>query len=320
MFWTDAGKKEIADLKKCIIKKKIMLGFMIDGYAWWDRIFKYCHAALALCIPLISFIAKLSTTTNEELTTTVLVLSSIVAGMIKLKENLKFDKIVTLAQQQTVKYKQLYQRIEREMVKHEDRRQSEEDFLYWIKREYSGIEMADPELTHNMRKKFIALCKEKGIPFDEDMELLADLLQSEAKELAGVVIEKVVDAVVSDEDIKDYDIKNYDTKVHVDKSDAVNVKNVIDLKTMESIEMKTPVKPDVTENPSAQATAETTPEPTPDTTPHATPKIRTRPMYTNTIRARSPSSVDDRKKYKETMKNFNPSKDMQWALDRLKDV
>lgn len=288
--WTESGKQQIIDLKKMIVKKKIMLGFMIDDYSLLDRRFRYVHTALATSIPLISFINEMVTGNTDQTAMVTLVLSGIVAGMIKIKDTLKFGKIVVIAQQQTVKYKQLYQRIEREMNKHESKRESEESFIYWVNREYNNIEMADPELTHNMKKKFIELCKAKGIPYDEDMEALNNLLGDVTQELTQVVVhkatEELANAVVTYADVE------RETKKEVKE---------------EVKEAKLSSNVTVVEEEKKEKTTEKT-----------TPEQHQRRM--STIRIRSTSDEVDRKQYKETMKAFNPTEDMQWALDRLTDI
>lgn len=288
--WTESGKQQIIDLKKMIVKKKIMLGFMIDDYSLLDRRFRYVHTALATSIPLISFINEMVTGNTDQTAMVTLVLSGIVAGMIKIKDTLKFGKIVVIAQQQTVKYKQLYQRIEREMNKHESKRESEESFIYWVNREYNNIEMADPELTHNMKKKFIELCKAKGIPYDEDMEALNNLLGDVTQELTQVVVQKATEelanAVVTYADVE------RETKKEV-KEEVKEAKLSSNVTVVEEVKKE-------------KSTEKTTPE------------QHQRRM--STIRIRSTSDEVDRKQYKETMKAFNPTEDMQWALDRLTDI
>lgn len=196
--WTEAGKQQINELRKLIIKKKIMLGIMIDDYSLLDRRFRYVHTGLASLIPLISFVDETVSGNTDRTTITTIILSGVVAGMIKISNTLKFGKMVTIAQQQTVKYKQLYQRVEREMNKPDSKRETEESFIYWVNREYNNVEMADPDLTDNMKKKFIAICKEKGIPYDEDLDALTSLIAETTHELVQVVVEKVTDDVAPD--------------------------------------------------------------------------------------------------------------------------
>lgn len=292
--WSESGLQQITDLKKLIVKKKIMLGFMIDDYAWWDRKFRYLHTGLAVIIPLISFTDKMSNGTTERTSVATLMLSSVVAGMIKLKDTLKFGKIVVVAQQQTVKYKQLYQRIEREMNKQASKRETEDSFIYWVGREYNNIEMSDPELTHNMKKKFIALCKDKGIPYDEDMDAMASLLQDVTQELTQIAIQKTTD-VVADIVVRDQDI-------------------ITEEKKLSGTAVDTRVNNTAVNN---TAIDDTSINNTTSNLIHNKTHIR---RASSNLRMRSTSDEMDRTQYKETMKTFNPTEDMQWALDRLSDI
>lgn len=298
--WSDSTKHQINELRKTIVKKKIMLGFMIDDYSLLDKRFRYVHTGIAMLIPLIGFINEVTTGSTDQTALATIVLSGVVAGMIKIKDTLKFGKMVVIAQQQTVKYKQLYQRIEREMVKHETKRESEESFIYWVNREYNNIEMADPELTHNMKKKFIALCKEKGIPYDEDMEALNNLLAEGTKELTEVIVQKTItkaaDEVVTDKEVTDEENK-LDTEMGVTNSNDIKEE---DLK-------KDTDKKSVTQS---VTTAESSPQP---------PIIDKRRRISD-IRMRSTSDENDKRQYRETMKTFSTTEDMKWALDRLSDI
>lgn len=168
-MWSEATLTRIKEIKKAILKKKILLSIVIENYTRLNKIFKYLHMTIALSTPAISLFDSNVT----------LILSSIVAGMIKLKDYLKFDKIRELAKQQTIKYEQLYQRIERELNKKEDDRQIEDEFIYWITREFNHIELADPEVSHGIKKKFIDKCQELKIPYDEDIELLQILIKTD---------------------------------------------------------------------------------------------------------------------------------------------
>lgn len=302
ILWTESGKKQVNEMKKMIIKKKIMLGFMIDNYAQWDRYFRYLHTSLAVMIPLISFTNKMYSGDTEQTSTTTLVLSGIVAGMIKIKDTLKFGKVVTLAQQQTVKYKGLYKRIEDEMFKRDSKRQTEEDFIYWIGREYNNIEMADPELSHNMKKKFIDLCKAKGIPYDEDIDsmtaMLRDTTADVVQELTEVVVQKVTESI-ADRMVTDREV---DDKVKEIKDQEIKVQSV---NTAQPVNTSNPAQPVQTSNTSNLAN---TANPAQLTTSHSA------------IRLRSASDEKERTEFKETMKTFNPTEDMQWAMDRLADM
>lgn len=171
---TDLGRKKINDFKKTIIMKKIMLNYIIDSYAWWDKAYRWTHAFSALAAFMLGTADKIIGT-NDATTNLFIILAGITAVMVKVKDYLKFDKIRDLAKDQNVKYKQLFERIDRELMKPEKKQQTEDDFIYWINREFNNIEMSDPELSHSERKKFIEDCKSKGIPYDSDIELLNSL-------------------------------------------------------------------------------------------------------------------------------------------------
>lgn len=165
----------INDVKKSILKKKVLLNIIIESYSWYDRIFRYIHIGFALTAPSISFIDQLVTGNVEATSTATLVIGSVVAGMIKLKDYLKFDKLKDQAKHQTVKYHQLYQRIEKEMRKPHTTKEAEEEFISWINRELVIIESDDPDIPQSLKQKYIELCKAKGIPYDEDLDELTKL-------------------------------------------------------------------------------------------------------------------------------------------------
>lgn len=194
MSWSEGVIEAIKDTKKNILKKKVILNIIIESYSWYDRIFRYSHMTIALVAPLISFLDQMINNTVENTSTAVLVLSSIVAGMIKLKDYLKFDKLKDQAKQQTIKYQQLYQRIEREMRKTESIRQNGEEFISWITRELSIIEVDDPDLPQSLKEKYIQLCKARGIPYDEDLEALGELFAAK--------VQNVTDQYAADQTLK----------------------------------------------------------------------------------------------------------------------
>lgn len=198
MSWSEGVIEAINDTKKTILKKKVILNIIIESYSWYDRIFRYSHMTIALVAPLISFLDQMINNTVENTSTAVLVLSSIVAGMIKLKDYLKFDKLKDQAKQQTIKYQQLYQRIEREMRKAESIRQNGEEFISWITRELSIIEVDDPDLPQSLKEKYIQLCKARGIPYDEDLEALGELFAAKLQ----IVVEQAVDQYAVDQTLK----------------------------------------------------------------------------------------------------------------------
>lgn len=245
--------KTINEIKKAILRKKIILSIIIDSYSKYDKIYRYVHLFLALTAPVIAFINQLVSGSAEQVKTTTLIISAIVAGMIKIKDYLKFDKTKENAKQQTIKYGQLFQRIDREIRKPDDKRQNIEDFIYWINREFTNLEISDPELPNSLKDAYIALCKEKNIPYDEDIAVLTNLIQSE---VVNVVVDKVLDSsYIKDEVVNVVDV--------VDKPEVVNVVD----KTTDLIDDK-----------------------------------------------------KDRLDYKQKVNTLDPSKDLQWAIDRLSSL
>jgi hypothetical protein len=104
------------------------------------------------------------------------ILSAVVAAMIKLKENFKFDERKDIGKRQLLKYQTLYNRVETEMLKENENRQPEDKFLPWLIREYQHIEMNDPEMSQKNKHKFEDYCKKKNIPYEDDVTLLQILL------------------------------------------------------------------------------------------------------------------------------------------------
>ena len=163
----------IKNIKMSILKKKIMMNILITNYSWYDKFFSYIHMTVAVITPMLAFISQLGIGADT-INTVILITSGIVPGMIKIKDHLKYDKIKDQAKQQSAKYQQLYQHIDREMSK--TVKQNTNEFVSWINREFSIIETDDPELNSKLRAKYIQMCKEKNIPYDDDLQELTELL------------------------------------------------------------------------------------------------------------------------------------------------
>ena len=184
---------KIKNIKISILKKKILLNFIIDSYSWWDRLYRWIHTLLAIISPIVVIIQYTIQYVSVSGTFSI-ILSIIVAVMIKLKEYLKYDKIKDIAKTQSAKYTILYDSIESELSKNKEKRQSIDEFLYWINREYNNIEVNDPEVSHRDKNKFIKLCKKKNIPYDEDISML--------NELVDIGVDKCANSEIVLDDIK----------------------------------------------------------------------------------------------------------------------
>lgn len=174
VVWSESGLLKIKDLKKSILKKKIMLSFIIDNYAWWDKAFRWTHIGLAILTPILTTVQDTIQGANGSSTASIII-GFIVAGMLKLKDYVTYDKVRETAKEQTVKYRQLYETIESPQTSHK-KYHNEEEFINWVTESYNHICLTDPELSHSEKKKFIKFCRDKGIQYDEDLEALENLL------------------------------------------------------------------------------------------------------------------------------------------------
>jgi hypothetical protein len=180
-MWNAEALAKIRELKISILKKKIMLEFLVSSYSKWDKLYRWSLMGVALLSPF-AMLAETFIIENESTKTINIIIGCLVAGLIKLKDYIVFDKIRDSSKVQTVKYSHLYERIERELLKPVEKRQSADEFIYWITREFSSLDLNDPELTFSDKKQFEELCRKNGIPIDEDMQQLVSLL-SDKKEV-----------------------------------------------------------------------------------------------------------------------------------------
>ncbi len=293
MQWSAGATLAINDTKKTVLRRKVMLNIIIDSYAWYDRIFRYSHMTIALVAPLVSFLDQMINGSVERTSTSVLILSSVVAGMLKLKDYLKFDKLKDQAKQQTIKYQQLYQRIEREVHKSDSVRQNEEDFIAWITRELSIIEVDDPDIPQSLKEKYIKLCKDRGIPYDEDLDALGELFGTKIQ----IVVENAVNA----------------TLPPILPIPATPPKLLQTFEPPTSI-ASTPIVP----TPIASTPIASTPI---ASTPNTNTNVPTdKEKYLTIRKQRSPSDEADRQEYRERIKTLDTSKDLDWAIERLNNL
>lgn len=284
---SEAGLAKIAEYKKSILLKKILLNYIIDSYAWWDRAYRWTHAGIALCAFACGTIDKIIGTNNYT-NSAFVVLSGITLVMVKVKDYLKFDKIRDISKDQNVKYKQLYERIEREIMKPEHKQQTEDDFIYWIGREFNNIEISDPELGHSERKKFITYCAEHNIPYDNDIDILTNLISMSKQHSASNHL-----------DVHSVNVLPNNSAHHTSSAEQIQM----------------------TSNTSASAVPHTSVEIAEQvkTASLASTVIDARPSISE-MRRRSPSEEQDRRDYHDTLRNMNTKDDFQWAMERLKNM
>ena len=305
-MWSKKSNIIINNIKRTILMKKIMLNFMIDNYSRYDKLFRYCHMLIAALTPTIATINKLAATNEDQSNTVTLILSSLVAAMIKIKDYLKFDKIKETSKQQTIKYEQLYQRIEREMLKSTDRRQTEEDFIYWINREFNNIEISDPDISQSLKHKYIKFCKDNNIPFDNDINSLQILIHntniSENKQNDILVENKTRIEQPVQENLNNADITviehGTNESVEYNNNSATNISNIDD---------------DNVNNANADTNADTDTNANTDTNADTT-------KYISYLRPRTLSDENDKKEYKQKIQQLDIDRDLNWVLERLNTI
>jgi hypothetical protein len=331
--WSLLALSKIKELKKTILKKKVMLNFIIDSYAWWDKAYRWFHISIAAFTPFIG-IVSVTVEKSKEMQILFVILSSIVATMLKLKEYILFEKIRDVSKGQTILYSQLYERIERETIKPDNKKQPEDEFIYWINREFSHIELGDPELTYSDKDKFIKLCQSKGIPFDDDMDALQLLLKND-NQLLEIVIDtgsNMVETPLTKDKNKDgIEIidKNKDGIEIIDKNkDGIEIidKNkdgieIIDKNKdgIEIIDKNNSINDDLSSKTLNQDLNNI--EKKKNTIISTDHSILSNHKYLSDLhQSRTESDKHERNSYKETLRKMNSKADMTWAMTRLRDL
>jgi hypothetical protein len=178
LAYTADGLQKIRDVKKTILKKKVMMNFIIDNHSLWDRVYKLVAVLVTAATPVVLLVANV---TGTGVNIAALVLSMMSAFLNGIENYVTYGKLRDIAKSQNIKYTLLFDKIEREMIKPNNKRTTEDDLLYWISRELTNIEILDPELKYDDKQKFHKLCKDKGIPYDEDLNELEKMIAEDNK-------------------------------------------------------------------------------------------------------------------------------------------
>jgi hypothetical protein len=309
----------ILDIQKSILRKKIMMNIIVENYSFFDSVFKWISMLIALTSPAISMIDRIINRNNDSTGSATIVLSSIVVGLFKLKDFLKFDKIQDLAKSQSWKYDQLFKKIVREKITLSD--STMKDYVYWINREYNGIELNDPELTFKEKQKFQELCISKGIPTDDDLTKL-DMLIHGKNTIQIKEVDKIMDNTKTEFRIKD----------NILEQKTPQSTNTIQELTNEIQDVAERVLSTDLQNTSHYLThdVQNIPQYSEVQNIPQYSEVQNIPQYNDVQNnkisnsPRFPSSPDNREitksNYKKTLKNLNTKTDIDWALDRLSDL
>ena len=95
--------------------------------------------------------------------------------MIKLKDYFQFEKMTELAKQQSIKYGQLYDQIEKDLPHVSDYFVNMGQYLARIEKDIINIENLDPDISHVLRESFQQYCVKHGVKFVSDIDLLQNL-------------------------------------------------------------------------------------------------------------------------------------------------
>jgi hypothetical protein len=157
-------QRKVKDIKRIILKKKILFNYLVDHYAFWARVYKYILNTFAICSILIGVITEIM---NYQGSIIFIAINTITAALIKIREYLDFDKIKEVGKVQAIKYAQLYSKFEQGISQYRGSTHINE-FLYWVSRELGIIEMGDPEINSKIRQNFIKICEKYGIKCEDD--------------------------------------------------------------------------------------------------------------------------------------------------------
>jgi hypothetical protein len=170
--------EQLQNISKLIIKKKILLNFVITNYTWKDKVFNWVHIILAIVAPILSLSQEKNCNDTQSFSS--VVISFIVASLIKIKDYVKYDKIRDTAKKQNILYKELYDKIEFKILSlKKSHDNSEEEILAFfkeVKKEYSTIEKSDPDIKDSDKEKYIIECKKLGIEYIDDIDILKRLI------------------------------------------------------------------------------------------------------------------------------------------------
>ena len=178
----------VKHLKRLLLKKKILMSVVVDHYSKTNDIIKWITWISILLTPLLTLLSTIYINASGDINKVLLITSTIAAGVVKIKNYMNIDQYISSAKAQSIKYEKLYQKIDLENAKPANKKQSEDDFIYWITREFNSIEMNDPEISYNIKMRYITECKRNNISYDEDIAMLRsiDVDQNTKKQVSGL--------------------------------------------------------------------------------------------------------------------------------------
>ncbi len=313
MPWSKNIYNKLKEIKKIILKKKILLSLIINSYSWYDRFYRWSHMGLAMAIPVVALVQQTAQDVGAS-NIAVIIMGCVVASMLKIKEYIPYDKVKDVAKEQTLKYGNLYDQIERELLKSDATRQEEDDFFFWISREFNTIEVSDPEIEEDVKRDYIKMCKDKGIPYDDDINAL-DLLLMEKSGYYRNTTEYILDVK---EENKPSEGKEGISKIESDKvedNQGSNIKDNDKVEENKPSEVKEGIikESNKGDNELQQSYLNQSYATLPNV--HKVYSLHTDPR--KLVEMKKSELKSDRERYKQTLQNINTEADISWAMERL---
>lgn len=175
MSWSEESITRIKYTQVLILQHKLLMNYIIDIYNTKYKRFNFVKKVIAYSIPMLLTTKEFLENSNGISFVTV-TLGYLVAGLVKAGDYIKYDRTRDIAREQTTKYTELYNKIDRELSKSDAKKQDEGHFIIWIERELTHIELDNPEIKHKEKEQFIELCKAKGIAYKDDIEKLKSIV------------------------------------------------------------------------------------------------------------------------------------------------
>jgi hypothetical protein len=228
---------KLKDIKAFILERKILLNILNEEYIKYSNLARILHVIFVLIPPVVSLVDLLLGECNDGLVTVVFGVSIVI--IMKLREIFNYKRLQEQTKEQSVKYRQLYNRIKEEEDKVQEKRQNDETFIYWIVREYNNIQLNDPDIPMRINEKFIILCKEHNIEWNSDINILEKLLNDFSSPLVQSPIQSPIQSPRRRiEELDKHELDKHELDKHeLDKHDTPIIENKnIDLNKMRPIQ------------------------------------------------------------------------------------
>lgn len=169
--------KKLRDLQGTILYRKIFLTFLIREKSKYDRYYHLAQMIIAVATPIMLGIAQIynnyiisDPTVQISGSTSVvgIIMSAIVAAMVELKNRLKLYEKISIAKDQNIKYKDLYEKIGNYLLN------GGNDYTFYslCSEKFYILCSYDPESDFDLDNSFKLYCQKEGIKYVDDIAKL----------------------------------------------------------------------------------------------------------------------------------------------------